>query len=403
MKRFPLLYAVIFTGYIGISMIVIIFTSMLFDPGQNYVNPSLSFNARSYLIGAIVSMYPFGQFLGLPIIGGLSDHYGRKKILCFSLFASSILYFLIGWGIQIAFFPLILLSLFILGFSEGNVVIAQSIISEQTVEQSQRLKRFGMIPILISLSFVIGPFLVAHFNFFSLDSHWNFSLPFHLIGLLIFVLFGVISLFFHYPKPLKKESTYSPKFALVSLFHHPKLLIIYLANFFLFMAFAGLFRLYPIYLVDKFQLDTFALSKAIALNGLGIIFANTIVAPLMKKFPTETVLKIFTLLAGGFIFSITLQKELPTTIFLTVLSATCLGTCTIFALDQISRAAPQETLGEILGNNSSLNTLSQVLIGFIGSYVLTINQKGPMVISAIFALLASSVFIKISNRSSSQR
>ena len=88
---------------------------------------------------------------------------------------------------------------------------------------------------------------------------------------------------------------------------------------------------------------------------------------------------------------------------MTFLAATFMGTCNIYALDTISREAPRETLGEILGNNSSLNTLSQVLIGFLGSYLMTINQDGSIVASSLLALVAALIYFKILRRSSSQQ
>ena len=69
-KLFPL-YLIIFTGYIGISMIVILFTTMIMQDSESILSSDYSLNDRSYLLGAIVSMYPLGQFIGLPMIGSL--------------------------------------------------------------------------------------------------------------------------------------------------------------------------------------------------------------------------------------------------------------------------------------------------------------------------------------------
>ena len=403
MKKLIPLYAVIFTGYIGISMIIILFTTMIMNESETILSQAVTFKERSYLLGAVVSMYPLGQFFGLPLLGSLSDHFGRKRVLVVSLFLSSILFFTVGIGIQIVNFYIILSALFILGLSEGNVVIAQSVISEQTQDKKERIKRFGMISVLGSLSFVVGPLVVAHFTILNWSFHWNFSFPFFMIGTLIFLLFILISIFFHYPVPEKREGSYSPRFALVSLMNHPHILVIYLGNFFLYLAIAGLFRLYPIFLVEKFSLNTFELSRALALNGVGIIAANTIIAPRLKNFKSASIMIIFSILASATIFSIITMKSIYATFFMTFLAATFMGTCNIYALETISREAPRETLGEILGNNSSVNTLSQVLIGFLGSYLMTINQNGSIVASSLLALVAAMIYFKILRRSSSQQ
>jgi MFS family permease len=400
-KLFPL-YAVIFIGYLGISMIVILFTTLLLNPSESIVPTSWTFKERSMMAGLLIAMYPLGQFLGQPFIGRLSDFFGRKKVLCLSLTSSTLLYFFIGFSVHEAMIALIPIALFFLGLSEGNVVIAQSIISEMNQEKKDRIKQFGMISIIISLSLVVGPILVAHFTSLPIEFYSKFSVPFFAVGFCISLLLVYITLFFHYPHVTKKEESYSFKIALVTIHRHRKLWPYFFANLLIYMAFSGIFRLYPLYLTDKFHLSTFELSRAIAINGIGFIVANTFLSPMLKRFLPANVLKWMLWLVSLCTLLILAQNHLYPTIIMTMITAAAIGICSIFALEIISQNAPKESLGEVLGNNSSLSTLSQVFVSLLGAYLLTIDQMIPMIMSAFFALVSGLIYLKISSRIASQ-
>lgn len=386
-------------GYLGMSINVILFTTMIFSPSEGLINPSESLQKKSYLLGTLISMYPLGQLFGKSLMGRLSDFFGRKKILIFSLFSSFLFYCIVGYGVQIINFPLIILALLLMGLSEGNIVIAQSVITDQSKDPELRIKRFGMIATMISLSRIIGPLLVFHFKFNSKTTALDFALPFYFIGISFLILLGFSFFLFECQESEKSKPGYLPSKLFINLLEHQKFYKIFLANFLFYLSSSGLFRLYPIYLTTQFHLDTSQLAKAVALNGLGYIIANYLIMPMLKKFSSIFLLIVFSLISSVLMFFLTASFGFNITMILMILASITMGASYTYTIDITAHISEKDKVGEVMGLNSSFNTLSNILIGFLGSYVLIISPTGPMLLSAFFALFAFIAFLKIFHNS----
>ena len=59
----------------------------------------------SYMCGALAGIYSLMQFVFAPVIGSLSDRFGRRPVILISLFGSGIDYFLMGWAPTLAWRP----------------------------------------------------------------------------------------------------------------------------------------------------------------------------------------------------------------------------------------------------------------------------------------------------------
>jgi MFS family permease len=85
---------IVFIGFVGTSIAYPIFPPLFLHPTLGAIVPSTwHANARSIFLGIALAAYPFGQFIGLPILGGCSDRYGRKRMLIISLTGSTFGYF----------------------------------------------------------------------------------------------------------------------------------------------------------------------------------------------------------------------------------------------------------------------------------------------------------------------
>jgi MFS family permease len=67
------LYAVVFVGFLGYSLMIAAFTPMILRNDNGMLPASSSLTQRSIVLGILLSLYPLGQFLGSPVLGGLSD------------------------------------------------------------------------------------------------------------------------------------------------------------------------------------------------------------------------------------------------------------------------------------------------------------------------------------------
>ncbi len=127
----------------------------------------------------IFSIYSICQFIGSPILGMISDRYGRRPVLALSQVGSAIGYVLLGvatdWGRYTL--ALIYLSRVIDGFTGGNISTAQAYVSDVTTPQN-RSKGMGMIGAAFGIGFSFGPAIGG------ILGHYHVSWPAYLAAIL---------------------------------------------------------------------------------------------------------------------------------------------------------------------------------------------------------------------------
>ena len=112
-----------------------------------------AFGANAFLIGLLGAAYPLMQFIGAPLLGRLSDRYGRKPVLLVSQVGTLIGFLILGWANAL---PLLFLSRIIDGISGANISTAQAVISDVTNEKT-RTQGLGLLGAAFGIGFIIGP------------------------------------------------------------------------------------------------------------------------------------------------------------------------------------------------------------------------------------------------------
>jgi MFS transporter, DHA1 family, tetracycline resistance protein len=152
-----------------LTIFLIVFIDLL---GFGIVLPLLPFigekyGANPFAIGLLTATYSFFQLISSPILGRLSDRYGRKKLLIISQFGTFIGFILLGLANSL---PLIFISRIIDGATGGNISIAQAYISDVT-DKNNRARAMGMIGAAFGLGFILGPTIGG------LLSHFGYAIP----------------------------------------------------------------------------------------------------------------------------------------------------------------------------------------------------------------------------------
>ena len=129
-----------------------------------------SLQADAFTIGLLGAAYPIMQFIGAPLLGRLSDRYGRKPILLISQIGTFIGFIVLGLANSL---PLLFIARVIDGLSGANISTAQAVITDSTTERT-RTQGLGLLGAAFGLGFVIGP--VIAFVSLSLSGN-NYHVP----------------------------------------------------------------------------------------------------------------------------------------------------------------------------------------------------------------------------------
>ena len=195
-----------------------------------------SFNAIA--VTSVTATYSGLQFIGAPVIGRLSDRWGRRSVLTVTVAISAVA--LIGQALSSSLLILLLFSA-LNGASSGVFAISQALVADTVEDRNQRTVGFGAIGAALGLGFIIGPGIGGALG--AIDPRF----PFFVAS--AFCLLNVVLIRFYLPKASKpKQPITSQEKATNPLFSRgdhrlKKLISIYFLFYLGFSAFSGIFVL----------------------------------------------------------------------------------------------------------------------------------------------------------------
>lgn len=177
-----IIFATVFIDLIGFGMVI---------PILPYYAHTEPFLATPLDIGFLFASYSLMQFFFSPLLGRLSDRYGRRPILFFSLIGSAVGYLTLGLANTLF---LVFLGRIIGGVSGGNISTAQAYIADVTSKEN-RAKGMGLFGAAFGLGFILGPAIAG------ILSKYGVNVPFYVAAALS--LANAIALYFILPESLK--------------------------------------------------------------------------------------------------------------------------------------------------------------------------------------------------------
>jgi predicted MFS family arabinose efflux permease len=395
------LYIVIFMGFVGYSLMITIFTPLFLRSDAPLLAAGDPMHKRTILLGFLLCVYPLGQFVGSPIMGSLSDRYGRKSILLISLAITTTCYALIAIALMVRSLPLLVAASLLAGLAEANIITAQSAIADVTLPE-QRNRFFGYIYMSVSAAYIVGPLMGGKLANPAVVSWFSYATPFWVVFfLLILTTLGTAVLFRETHPVLQGIQTvsFSASFTnLKEVFTDRQLRKLYWLNFLFYLAIFGFFRCYPMYLVDEFHLGVSRMSEFIAWVGVPIVVANLWLTSFVSaRFSIKPIVVWSGLLTGIFMIIVVIPKQpqvLWVTLFLTsaALSLTLPSCATLLS----TNAAPSDQ-GRVMGNNQALQVGAEALSGVIGGLLAAVMIKLSLIVMAGTAILAA-ILLKLGRR-----
>jgi DHA1 family tetracycline resistance protein-like MFS transporter len=285
-----IIFVTIFIDLIGFGMVIPILPF--------YANTE-PFNASPYEIGFLVSIYSWMQFFFSPVLGKLSDKYGRRPILFVSLLGSAVGYFIIGLADTIL---LVFIGRIIGGITGGNISTAQAYIADVTTREN-RAKGMGLFGAAFGLGFIFGPALAG------ILSKYGIHVPFYFAAFLSLV--NAIALYFILPESLKlngENTLKRRKGRFTELFdslQDKQFGLITLIYFLLVMAFSIMTYAFVLYTVFRFGYSAEQNGYLFAYVGLlAIVMQGALFERLAKRFGEARLAVFGCLLLVGSLFAV---------------------------------------------------------------------------------------------------
>ena len=368
--------------------------------GETIVFPLLPFLIERFTksgstLGLLAGTYAISQFAVAPLIGALSDRYGRKPIIITCVSGSVIGLFLFALTVSIDWISLLpmwatslpLLMLFgariIDGASGGTAATATAVLADISTPEN-RAKTFGLIGVAFGLGFVLGPGLGTALAQFSV------TLP--VWAATLFALSNLALVIWILPETLSPQSRTSlvrkrelnPFNQIRLVFSNPLSRRLCLAFFIFFMAFNGFTAVLVLYLKEAFNWGPELSSQAFVVVGvIAMIVQGGLIGPLVNQFGEWklTLSGIGFVIAGCILLTLSNQENSIPMVFSAVgVLAIGTGLVTPCLRALISRRLNASGQGVVLGSLQGLQSLGTFLgasaAGF--SYDL-LGSKSPFI------------------------
>ncbi len=379
-RQLSLLFSVVFMDMVGFGFIIPIMPDIV-----KY------FGSSQAMLGVVLGVYAFGQFIAAPLVGALSDRFGRKPLLLLSIGGTFLSLILLGLARSIS---LVVLSRLRDGITGGNITVAQSYIADSTSEEN-RSRGFGIIGMAFGLGFIFGPL------FGGLLMGINMHAPaFAAAGIAAVNLFFIA---FVLPESRGKEKrTDVRKFRLMDAGAFRQLLSRGESRYFLGIIFfyTLAFNMFETMFSSHAMLSVglTARSRGLILAYMGVLIAlmqGGLIGMLTKRYreisllTLSNILLILSLIGWAYV---TTTTQLILIIIHLSFAAAIQG---VVQKSLLTKAVKGDNQGMVLGVSASLESITRVVAPVSGGFLLSrVGLWAPGVASALILLIPMAFIIR---------
>lgn len=393
MKNKPLLvlFCTLLLDTISIGILIPVLPAIFTDPtSSTFVLTGYSVSAQFFLAGAITAVFGLMQFLASPILGELSDIYGRKRLLTIGVAVLAFSNFLFGFGIEIASLTLLFAARTLAGLAGANFAIAQAAIVDVS-KPHERTKNFGLIGAAFGIGFILGPLLggiiAATFS--------HAAMPFVFAGVL--GLLNVVFISLYLPETRKMTAAARARFTIFkglrniqAAFKDKDAMPMYMTSFLYMCGFAFFTSFIGILLAVNHGYSEAGIGSFFAAFGVCITFTQLVILPqIAKRFGERSILLVGFPVVAAAIFTFPFIDGNLFLFLLIPLMAVPQGLAFANISSLVSKSVSMDAQGAALGINSSLMALAQGIIPLIaGIGTGVIGLKSPFIAGGIIIMAA---------------
>lgn len=378
---------------------VLVFVCVINSLGFGIIVPILysygkTFGITGETLGVLTASFSIAQFFATPVLGSLSDKWGRKPLLVISLAGTCISFILFAEArSMIMLFAARILD----GLTGGNVSVAQAMVSD-TATSDNRAKRFGILSSAFGFGFVIGPAVGGLLNRYGMQVPFYFAAGISLIGTLC-------SLFFlkeTNPPDKSKKNSEKTKFsftALVTTLKRPVIGTAMFTGFMLTMAQFTMIIGFQTFSVDVLKINPTQIGILYAGFGVSGIIMQLCVPLFTKWFSSKSMilmLSTFLCLMAMFVTGLTNH-------FIPFVTGICIyglfnGLRNPMLNAIIADHIGHKEQGKILGINQSYASIGQTLGPVTAGFAALLSVHAIFFLSSCYILAALLLSIRLKKK-----
>ncbi len=396
----PVVFFTVFIDLLGFGILIPIIPLLLANPHSVFflLPSNLTIKQGYIILGFLVAIFPFMQFLATPILGQLSDRYGRKKLLAFSLAGTSLSYVIFAIGIITKNLPLLFIARAFDGITGGNIAVAQAAIADIT-DPAHRAKNFGMIGAAFGLGFIVGPYLGGKLSDPSIVSWFSASTPFWFAAAL--AALNTLSVLTVFPETLKnlkhdmKIQWGKSIHNIVEAYSMPRLRVLFITVFLFFGGFTFFTTFFSVFLINKFSFSQSNIGDFFSYVGIWMALAQIVlVRKLAKVFAEYQVLRISLVGVSLFLLCFFLPNAWWQLLLVVPFFAACIGLTTANSIALVSKSADATIQGEVLGINASVQALAQAIPAALSGFIAAgLKPEAPIFVASAIVYFAWLFFV----------
>ena len=350
-----------------------------------------TFGASPLVIGLLFASFSLSQLVASPILGGLSDRWGRRPVLIFSLLGTVVSFVMLAVAGSLT---MLFAARIVDGLSGGNIATARAYIADITTEEN-RAKAFGLLGAAFGLGFVVGPGLGAAL------SRVSYTAPIWAAAAITVAAAALA--FFWLPETVHRTDVggSSPWRSLAALWSRAPLRVLFTVDFVYWTAFAVYQTTFALFGARRFGFDAAQTGYLLSAFGfLGVVVQGGMVGPIVAALGERKTLAIGLFFAaagwGGSAFT----YSVPVFVAMLVPGAIGIGLCNATLSSLISKSAGPEEQGRVQGAAGALESLGRTIGPVWGNGTLQRFGEGTAYGSAAAALVGAAALALACRQSS---
>lgn len=395
-----IVFLTVFIDLLGVGILIPVIPQLLANPAsQYYLLPNgWTIDQGFILLGFLTAIFPFMQFVATPILGQLSDKFGRKPVLAISLAGTALSYALFAIGIITRNLPLLFFSRALDGVTGGNISVAQAAIADTTTPEN-RSKAFGMIGAAFGLGFILGPYIGGKLSDPSVVSWFDATVPFWFA--VILSLINVLSVVFRFPETnqnidkVKKIEWNKSLHNIGKAIAAERLRIVFLTLFVFNAGFTFFTTFASVFFIERFGWSQGNIGDFFAYIGIWSVVSQILVIPrVMKKYREDQVMKfsLFGMALG--LFGYFLAQESWQILLIAPIASFFNGLTFASSMGLVSKSADPKIQGEVLGISTSVQALAQAIPAALTGFIAAgLSANSPLLVAVASLILAGVVFV----------